>query len=111
MADRRRTSKSLYLLAIAALCFTVLQWLIHVDSKWKLHRFDRKGIVWQNHTGEVLFLSARGDELSGYRLSPKHNTVSIRSVTVTYQDPETIAFKPDQGKGNLFKDLRDSSTQ
>ena len=62
-------------------------------------------MVWTNRTGEVLFVTAAGENLSGYHVVPDEDAVTFRDVRIAYQRAEAAPLQPQTGTGNLFQDL------
>ena len=82
-------------------------WYRQSGHAWHLYNFDRKSVVWSNRDGEVLFVSAAGETLSGYRLVPAEASVVVKPVSVTYDRPQHggPSLVPNKGTGKLFDDL------
>ena len=95
-----------FVLGMAIFVWTGFQWYeLRRMPRWTLHSFDRKNMVWTNRMGEVLFVTAAGQNLSGYQVIPEEKTVTFRDVQIAYQRVGGSPLQPQAGAGNLFDDL------
>ncbi len=93
-------------LGLAILVWTCFQWHQLGQAKWTLYSFDRKNMVWTSKTGEVLFVTASGENLSGYRVIPSDESVTFHDVSVSYERLGAKPLQSNAGTGNLFEDLK-----
>jgi hypothetical protein len=93
------------ILGLALFAWTGLQWSERTRAPWTLKSVDHKNMVWTNRQGEVLLVTASGEQLSGYRVVPGEETVTFQDVSITYERLGNPPLRPEAGTGNLFDDL------
>ena len=93
-------------LGLSILVWTGFQGYELTRASWTLQSFDHKNMVWTNRRGEVVFVTASGEQLSGYRVVPGNETVIFRDVRIEYDRKHPRPLPPEAGTGNLFDDLK-----